>query len=66
MRTINKQLTNKEAVKLAKLLFLEEHNRTRLPRNYTIAILSRYGGGKYVLITGAGLTTEFYYNYLLS
>jgi hypothetical protein len=54
-------LTVKQAVALAKQCFREEHGR-RVPNNAGISVHNRYGGGRYVLITGAGLTTEFYFN----
>jgi hypothetical protein len=55
------KLTAKQAIKLAKACFREEHGR-RVPNHAGISVHPRYGGGRYVLITGAGLTTEFYFN----
>jgi hypothetical protein len=54
-------LTAKQAIKLAKQCFREEHSR-RVPNNAGISVHPRNGGGRYVLISGAGLTTEFYFN----
>ncbi len=54
-------LTAKQAIKLAKECFREEHGR-RVPNHACISVHPRYSGGRYVLISGAGLTTEFYFN----
>lgn len=56
----NTNLTAKQAIKLAKESFREEHGR-RVPNHACISVHPRNGGGRYVLITGAGLTTEFYF-----
>jgi len=53
-------LTAKQAIKLAKECFREEHSR-RVPNHALISVHPRWGGGRYVLIQGAGLTTEFYF-----
>ena len=57
----HRNLTAKQAIKLAKECFREEHGR-RVPNNAGISVHPRNGGGRYVLISGAGLTTEFYFN----
>lgn len=53
-------LTVKKAIKLAKECFREEHNR-RIPNHAMISVHPRWGGGRYVLITGGGYSTEFYF-----
>lgn len=59
---MKKNLTAKQAIRLAKESFREEHSRSRLPKNFHISVHPRWGGGRYVLVAGGGLTTEFYFD----
>lgn len=58
---MKKNLTAKQAIKLAKEGFREEHHR-RIPNKASISVHPRWGGGRYVLINGAGISFEFYFD----
>jgi len=55
-----KELTAKQAIKLAKKQFIEEHGKRAY--NAHVSICARYGGGRYVHIMANGVSTEFYFN----
>jgi hypothetical protein len=55
-----KELTAKQAIKLAKKQFIEEHGKRAY--NAHVSICSRYAGGRYVHIMASGVSTEFYFN----
>jgi hypothetical protein len=55
-----KELTAKQAIKLAKKQFFEEHGKRAY--NAHISIVPRYAGGRYVHIMASGVSTEFYIN----
>lgn len=58
------KLTVKAAIRLAKECFREEHHR-RVPNNASISVHPRWGGGRYILISGGNAkesySTEFYF-----
>jgi hypothetical protein len=55
-----KELTAKQAIKLAKKQFIDEHGKRAY--NAHISIVPRYAGGRYVHIMASGVSTEFYFN----
>lgn len=57
----NQSISVSKAIKFAKKEFRAEHGR-RIPNHALISCMPRYGGGRYILIAGAGLTSEFYFN----
>lgn len=57
----SKHLSKRQAIELAKKEFREEHSR-RIPNHAHISIHPRYSGGRYVLISGGGFTSEFYFD----
>ena len=56
----SKVLTAKQAIKLAKKQFIDEHGKRAY--NAHISIVPRYAGGRYVHIMASGVSTEFYFN----
>jgi hypothetical protein len=60
MITKSKNITAKQAIKLAKKQFIEEHGKRAY--NAHISIVPRYAGGRYVHIMASGVSTEFYFN----
>jgi hypothetical protein len=55
-----KELTAKQAIKLAKKQFIDEHGKRAY--NAHISIVPRYAGGRYVHIMASKVSTEFYFN----
>lgn len=58
MKTSNNNLTAKQAIKLAKKQFIDEHGK----RSYNALVTVMNGNhGRYVLVNSQGLSTEFYF-----
>ena len=58
MKTSNNNLTAKQAIKLARQQFIEEHGK----RSYSALVTVMYGNyGRYILVNSQGLSTELYF-----